>query len=121
LNNVANSDLLIGSSDCLAEADAFSSETFRFAPWEHRVSRGSVLIDLGQIAEGVILIGAALPKIRSPYTKAWCASYLALASARLGRPEECRRHLEEARKLDADCEAIEAVERKVQMMETGSR
>jgi len=113
LKNIVTVDLLIGDLHLLGEADAFSSEAFLCAPWDHRMYRGAVLIELGRIDEGVALIRAALPKAKTPVPKTWGHSYLALAAARKGQEEQCRSHLVEARRFDESCRVIEAVEKKM--------
>ena len=112
-NNIAWADLMTGDQALLDEADRFSAEAFQVLPWVSEVkgTRGSVLIDLGRIEEGVALVEQAMKHNRQKQNQAFNACYLALAALRLGNLEKAAEYQETAIRLDPKCVLLNRVDR----------
>lgn len=104
-NNLAAADLLIGRPDLLAEADRYSEEAFRHAPWLAAVrgTRGGALVETGRVDEGLALVRGAMETLKDPAQKAILACYAAMGEKRKGNDAEARQCLETARALDPEC------------------
>jgi tetratricopeptide (TPR) repeat protein len=105
LNNIAYANLMVGDSQLLPEADAYSAEAYQNAPWMPAIAgtRGAVLVEMGRLNEGVSLLKRAMAEHTDAQGKAANACYLAIAESHRGNPEEARRYLETARALDPTC------------------
>ena len=114
LNVIACTDILHDDDELLDEAERFAAEAVRLAPWDvaAKDTRGSVLVVLGRMAEGVPILEETIRELDT-LLQAWPLCFLALAAARMGQPEKCREHLEQARKLDPHCLALEPIERRL--------
>lgn len=114
-NNIAWVNLLIADSKLLAEADQFSRQALEEIPWEPSIkrTRGSVLIELGQIEEGVRLVEQARWGNYSNANKALNACYLALAASRQGNAGQAKKYLDEVRRRDPKCVLLERVEKEL--------
>jgi tetratricopeptide (TPR) repeat protein len=110
-NNIAWACLLTGNDDLKEEANGLSKQAYEQTPWVPQVkgTRGSVLVENGQIEEGIKLLEAALAENELTTDRAFNACYLALASIKLHNLRASRQYLEEARQLDADCPLIQRV------------
>lgn len=101
-NNIAYLDALMRNPEWLSEADRLSAEALRQLPWEPSIigTRGTVLLELNRLEEGIALLKRALAKHQTPAGKAANAYHLADGEARRGNVEASRRYLELARKTD---------------------
>jgi predicted Zn-dependent protease len=104
-NNVAWIDLMIGDPALLAEADQFSEQALAAAPSvaSFKGTRGSVLVELGRIDEGVPLLEQALRENVHRHSKALNACYLALVAARRADKTAARRYIDLAKRHDSAC------------------
>ncbi len=111
-NNIAFAALVRGHAEDLPEAERLSGEAIAVLPELAPVSgtRGAVLLRLGRAAEALPLLtlgeAGATGSRNQAYTKALMASTLAA----LGRGEEARRKLAEARLAEPDCELLPRAE-----------
>jgi tetratricopeptide (TPR) repeat protein len=121
LNNVAWCDLFLDAPLWLDEAESYSAEAFRIAPWlaPIRGTRGMVLVECGELDEGIDLLKKALAGNRDARSRATNACCLAIAFARKRELDESRRHLAKARKLDANCSLIARAEKELGALEVG--
>jgi tetratricopeptide (TPR) repeat protein len=108
LNNIASADILIGDPSLLAEADRYSAEAYQNAPWAPPIigTRGAVLVEMGQLDEGIALLQEAMAKNTEAQGKAFEACYIAIGEKRRGNVAEGRRYLDMARSLDPRCPQI---------------
>ncbi len=115
LNNLAWADLMLGSPDLLSEADAFSAEAWTALPWMPGLcgTRGAVLVERGELDEGIRLLRTALEKNKDPYNRAVNACFLALGEARRGDDAAAQRYLETAGKVDPSCPVLPRIRAKV--------
>jgi Tfp pilus assembly protein PilF len=104
LNNLAYSNIKLGDPQLLSEADICSSQAMEKLPWMPAVkgTRGAVLVELGQIQEGIILLRESMQDAESNAHKAENACLIALAEKKRGNREECQRYLDMARTFDPD-------------------
>lgn len=116
LNNIAYADALIGTSELLQEADAYSREAYEGGRWAAPIigTRGTVLVATGQLEPGIRLLQESLEKSWTPRSKAENACHLAIACARLGRHEDGSKYLKLARQLDAKCRLIKRADGELQ-------
>lgn len=114
-NNLAWADLMVGSTDLRAEADRLSQQAFERTPWVPPITgtRGSVLVEIGNLDEGIKLLERALAKNHESSAKALNACYIALALAKKGLPLEAEERLRQARKLHPKCPLIARMEREI--------
>lgn len=86
LNNVAYTNVLIGGSELLAEADRFSVEAMTHLSWIPSIkgTRGVVLLELGQRDEAISLLRDAMQRQDVPNGKAQDACWLAIAETQVG-------------------------------------
>ena len=115
-NNVAWMDLMIATPPLLEEADQFSRQALEEIPWLSyaKGTRGSVLIELGRIDEGVPLVEQAFRENDKPRDKALNACYLAVAMIRRGDTSEGCQYIEEAKRRDRTCPLIERATRELE-------
>lgn len=115
VDKIAIADLLIGTPELLAEADIFTAQCVRTAPWDgnYQTTRGSFLIASGQLNEGRAILEATLKEPPGSTDYACAHAFLAIADARQGRVEEANRHLAEVRKLCPSSSMIERIAQKV--------
>ena len=102
------------------EADNFSAHALAVMPWSalFKGTRGSVLVELGWIDEGVTLLRQALNDNPSKQHRALDACYLALAMSGNRDDRKAGRHLRRARRLDPNCTLLGRVEREVEQRQT---
>ncbi|HZQ46842.1 MAG TPA: site-2 protease family protein [Verrucomicrobiae bacterium] len=105
LNNLAYTDIMLGNKELLSEADACSRQAVEKLPWMAAIkgTRGNVLIELGQIEQGIVLLRESMRDGESASSKAENACHIASAEQKRGNMEEFQRYLEMARSLDPDC------------------
>jgi tetratricopeptide (TPR) repeat protein len=101
-NNIAYVDVLLGDPELLPEADRFSAEARRQLPWEPSITgtRGTVLLALDRLDEGMALLKQALAEQKTNHAKAEDAYHLAAGEERRGNAEAARRYRELARKYE---------------------
>jgi predicted Zn-dependent protease len=106
----------IGDPELLPEADAYSKEAYSAAPWVPSITgtRGTVLVEMGQIEAGVKLLKEAFEKASSSRSKAENACHLAIANARMGNRDQADKYLKLAQQLDSQCRLIERVQTEFQ-------
>jgi len=90
-NNGAYCELLAGGD--LEAADRWSAAAFGLVPGTAAVmgTRGSVLVELGQLEEGTRLLRAAHAQAETPRSRASCEAYLAVAAAAVGHVGSAQR------------------------------
>jgi Tfp pilus assembly protein PilF len=115
-NNIAWVDLMIGGSTLMEEADQFSRQALEESPWHSYVkgTRGSVLIEMGRIADGVRLVEQAYKENGLASHKALNACYLAIAMLRKGNPARARGYIDEAKRRDPNCPLVERAVRELE-------
>lgn len=115
LNNIAFTNLMIGDPQLLPEADTFSAEAYKNAPWNASIAgtRGAVLVEKGQFEEGIALLKNAMAEQIDVQAKALDACLIAIAEVRRGNPLESQRYLKTARFLHPGCDLIPRAEREL--------
>jgi tetratricopeptide (TPR) repeat protein len=108
LNNVAWADLLTGDGNLLEEADQYSQQAMRLTPWVASIkgTRGSVLVTLGRLDEGIRLLEQAFEEHDEKDNKAANACFLSVGFKKAGNLAASQRFLETARTLDPECQLI---------------
>ena len=112
LNNIAYVDVLLGGVDRVAEADRYSQEAMSLIGWMPPVkgTRGTTLIELGQIEDGLRLLRESMRQNDDPGGKAQNACFISMGEARRGNLSESLKYLEEARRLVSNCFLIDRAE-----------
>ena len=112
LNNIAYMDAIINDAEMLLEADNFSAEAFKNLPWIPAVvgTRGTVLVELGKLDEGIDLLKQSMSLHPDKQGKALNACHLAIGEFKRGNLDQARKYLESAKTLDAKCFLIPIVE-----------
>jgi hypothetical protein len=79
LNTIALTDIKIGTKELLDEADEFSKTACEKMPWNARFkwTRGLVLIEKGDIEQGLALLKEAKNKLESQYHESAYSRYIA--------------------------------------------
>lgn len=105
LNNVAYLNALMGDPALLPEADQYSAEALKHLPWVAPVigTRGTVLVELGQIEEGVAMLKKSMSLHPDKQGKALNACHIALGDYRRGEAAEAHKYLVTAQTLDPGC------------------
>jgi tetratricopeptide (TPR) repeat protein len=105
LNNVAYLNALMGDPALLTEADHYSAEALKHLPWVPPVigTRGTVLVELGQIEEGVAMLKKSMSLHLDKQGKALNACHIALGEFRRGETAEAHKYLVTAQTLDPNC------------------
>jgi tetratricopeptide (TPR) repeat protein len=111
LNNVAWADLLTGDANLLEEGDQYSQHAMRLTPWVATIegTRGSVLVTLGRLDEGIELLKQAMEEHEENDDKAVNACFLSIGFKKAGNFVASQRFLEKARTLDPECHFIRRV------------
>lgn len=114
-NNYAWANFMLEDPEKLDAADRASSKAHSLAPNHPSVigTRGAILIALGDLSRGRKLLKRAFRLHRDSRSRALTAACLALAAAREGNRAESRRVLEQAKRLDRDCELLARAEREL--------
>ncbi len=107
--SIAWTDLMLGDPALLAEADHFSKLGVEAFPWDSytKAIRGSVLVELGNIDEGIRLLAQAIKENDLPSAKAWNACCLAVAMMRTAHCETANEYVEEAKRNDPHCPLLQ--------------
>ena len=108
-NGVAYTDAILGREELLPEADQCSREAMSGLGWDAGVkgTRGTVLMLMGKMEEGMPLLRESLEQTDYAKGKAENSCWLAMGHARLGEMAEARKYLDEARRLAPDCFLLE--------------
>lgn len=109
LNNIAYADALLDRADLLPEAESYSEKAMAVLAWHPSIkgTRGTVLVQLGRVEEGIELLNAALAGHDNVQNKAENACILAMTEAKRGNDAASRQYLEEARRWDSSCYLLE--------------
>jgi tetratricopeptide (TPR) repeat protein len=112
LNNIAYLNALLRDPALLPEADQFSAEALQHLPWVPAVTgtRGTVLVELGRLEEGIALLKKSMALHAEKQGKALNACHIALGEMRRGDLNAARAHLAIARTLDRKCFLLPEVE-----------
>jgi len=115
LENIAYTNILINRVDLLQEAAIYSAEAYQNAPWEPAIigTRGAVLVELGQLDEGIMLLKVAMAKHSSAQGKAANACHAAIGESRRGNVSESQHYFHIARSLDPQCYLLEYTAKKL--------
>ncbi|MDP9175824.1 MAG: hypothetical protein M3O30_18445 [Planctomycetota bacterium] len=107
-NSLAWADLILDHPEFLNEADAASAEAYLLLPWNAAIqsTRGSVLIERGNLPAGIKLLEQSLRGVQSYADQAAVLCGLAVAESRLGNPAMAKSHLSKAQRLDPNCELL---------------
>ena len=99
-------------SALLPEADQFSAEALKHLPWVPAVigTRGTVLVEIGQLDEGIALLKKSMALHGEKQGKALNACHIAIGELRRGDLNEAHKYLSTARTLDPKCFLLEEVE-----------
>jgi tetratricopeptide (TPR) repeat protein len=114
--------LMYGRTEFLAEANEYSKELIEANPdeWTVKGTRGSILIDLGDIEAGMAMLGEVMEKDPSPFDRAIGASFLALGELKRNNRAVAQEWLRTARALDPNCGALVRVEAMLRFAEVES-
>jgi tetratricopeptide (TPR) repeat protein len=101
------------SADLIQQALGCSQEALEAAPWspDFKATRGAVLIEAGELNEGLALLRGAVAEFDGENNKAFYTCYIALGEFRSGRTVEANESLAVARKLNPQCLALEVMAR----------
>ncbi|EEF60923.1 M50 family metallopeptidase [Pedosphaera parvula] len=112
LNNIAYANSFLGGEALIKEADRFSEAVLVELPFvpAYRGTRGTVLVEMGRLNEGIALLKEAMEKHSDNESKAGDACHIAIAEKRRGNLEECKRFTDLARTLDPKCTLLKRVE-----------
>jgi len=115
LNNIAYIDALIGRPELLSEANDYSKQAYDAQPWAASIigTRGTVLVAMNLLDEGIALLIKAYDAAESPRSKAENACHLSVAHARKGNSGDARKYLDLAGQLDSQCTLIRVAEGKL--------
>ncbi len=123
LNNIAYLDALLHDPALLPEADHFSAEALKHLPWVPAVvgTRGTVLVELGQLTEGIVLLKRSMSLHTDKQGKAINACHIAIGEYRRGNLDAACKFLTSAKTLDPKCFLIPQVEAQMTIGTTGDR
>ena len=111
-NNIAFAEVVRGHPEDLPEADRLSAEAVATLPEVPAVAgtRGAVLLRLGHAAAALPLLSLAENGATEKHNLAYSKALMASVLAAVGRGDEARRKLAEARRLEPDCELVPRAE-----------
>jgi len=115
-NNIAYANYRLEDPDLLEESLELSEAAVNLVPWELaiRSTRGSILIEAGQLEEGIKLLNDRGYKILSDPTYANVKSTLAIGYAKQGKIELARKNLQRAKDFDPGNEMAKRAEAFIQ-------
>ncbi len=115
-NYLAWGDLMIGDSQSLDEANKASEEAFSLLPWEAGIqsTRGHLLIEQGQIDQGMDLLRRAIRGVENRSDEASVLCSMALGEFKRGNAQAAQKLLNKATRLDKDCELLPRVRRELE-------
>lgn len=113
INNLAYATLLAGGEGSMEEADRRSLEAYEAAGWMASVkgTRGAVLVEKGEVDDGLKHLKEAMEEHTEPYLKAYNACSLARAYLKKSDPGTAREYLNKAHGLDPNCPLIASVQK----------
>ncbi len=116
LNNIAYANYRINDPELLEESLELSEAAFNLVPWELaiRSTRGSILIEAGQLEEGIKLLNDRRYQMLPDPTYANVKSTLAIGYAKQGKIELARKNLQRAKDFDPDNEMAKRAEAFIQ-------
>ena len=120
LNNIAYLNALLRDPALLPEADQFSAEALQHLPWVPPVigTRGTVLVELGNLDEGIALLKKSMSLHAEKQGKALNACHIAIGELRRGDRSAARKYLATAKTLDPLCFLVPDVEAQLTAPET---
>jgi hypothetical protein len=112
LDLFATAVLMFDAREYLADADRYSCELLRFRPNEWTVlgTRGSVLIELGRIDEGIAMLLSVVENDPKPFDQAIAAAYVALGELRKDNLHRAAHWIQKARAFDDSCVPMKRIE-----------
>ena len=115
LNNIAYSHAILRDAERLDEADRFSTEAYQNAPWMSPFvgTRGTVLVALGRVEEGIALLRRAMETADDAGGKAENACQLAIAEVLHGDLISAQHYLELAKRWNPEGALIAAATRQL--------
>ncbi|HSB00822.1 MAG TPA: site-2 protease family protein [Anaerolineales bacterium] len=115
LNNIAYLDALLHDATLLPEADQFSAEALKHLAWVPAIvgTRGTVLVELGQLDEGIGLLKKSMSRHSDKQGKALNACHVAVGELRRGDLDAAHKYLASAKMLDPTCFLITEVEAQI--------
>jgi tetratricopeptide (TPR) repeat protein len=115
LNNIAYANLFLKETALLTEAQQYSAEAYQNMPWMPAIvgTRGAVLVESGEIADGLALLRQAMSEHTDPHSKALNACHIAIGESRLGHRRVAEEYLQAARALDPHCFLLNQAEKEV--------
>jgi tetratricopeptide (TPR) repeat protein len=115
LNNIAYMDALLHDPSLLPEADEFSAEALKHLQWIPAImgTRGTVLLELGKLDEGIALLQKSMSLHPDKQGKALNACHLAIGEFRRGDLGAARKYLATAKTLDPKCFLLSRVETQI--------
>jgi hypothetical protein len=122
MNDIACVDALIGGEELLRRADEYSDYALKVLPWMAGVkgTRGTVLVERGDLRDGIPLLEASLREAEEPWGRAQSACFLAIAEARRGNAEAAADYVRLARQLHAECFLIPRAEQALRGVTAGA-
>ncbi len=116
LNNIAYANYRMEDPILLEESLELSEEAFNLVPWELaiRSTRGSILIEAGQLEAGIKLLNDRRYQMLPDPTYANVKSTLAIGYAKQGKIELARKTLQRAKDFDPDNEMAKRAETFIQ-------
>jgi tetratricopeptide (TPR) repeat protein len=116
LNNLAYADIMLRDTTLLQEADALSKEALERTPWLPFVkgTRGAVLVELGNLDDGLRLLEEAKSRHTETSGKANNACFISIAKSRQGQLNESQSYIALAKQLDPDNSLIKRAEEELQ-------
>ena len=115
-NDVAWTNLMLGGSELLNEADEFSAKALGRLLDEAAVkgTRGSVLIEQGEIEQGIELLLQSIASSDLRPNQALNACLIAVGKAQQGNSKLAQEYFRFARHLDPACELLKKSEERIQ-------
>ncbi len=112
LDGFATAVLIYGSTSFLEEADRYSEELAKAMPdsWSVKGTRGSILIDKGDIDPGMAILQEVVKQDPSASDRGIAASFLALAEFKRHHRDAALEWIGTARRVDPNCGALPRVE-----------
>ncbi len=116
LNNIAYANYRINDPELLEESLELSEAAFNLVPWELaiRSTRGSILIEAGQLEEGTTLLNDRRYQMLPDPAYANVKSALSIGYAKQGKIELARKMLQRAKDFDPDNEMAKWAEAFIQ-------
>jgi len=110
--------LMLGAMEFIEEADGYSKELFLSKPAELTVkgTRGSVLVEKGELEEGSGLLREVVENDPLAYDRAIAAAYLGLVEIKRGETKTAISWLDKAREFDPRCLPLKRFEKRFALL-----